>query len=272
MIEARGITVAGELNLETNTLYQTKKDCRRPGSWVLGKSGMDMMGARIGQITMTDPRSWPLYLSLTNARIDGFQPEGGLALSVEALDLDRNRNFWKRLLPSSYKSKATQWFETWLDSTQRQSYDPSPYQEVINFLEKTGDSTGADSIYIAGKDRQRDRACEESNILNFSTCFYLWAAFLVGYGRRLFIAILASMAFIIVGAFAFRNTETAHRTKIPLRWAYSFDMFIPLVRLRDKHYTEVDFSGNIRYYLYLHKLAGWILGTFIVASIVSLIK
>jgi hypothetical protein len=204
----------------------------------------------------------------------------------------KSGNLWHRLWPSSSQSPALEWFKVWLARTQA-PYDPSPYQQVITFLQKIGDSIGADFFYVESKNRERDRACDEMDILNFSGCFYLWAAFLVGYGRHLFIAVHVSTLFIVVGAFVFRGEEkpkfkspylpfaspsgTESRIKvssahIPLRWAYSFDMFIPLVKLRDRHYKDVDFSGKIRYYLYAHKLAGWVLGSFIVASIVSLTK
>jgi hypothetical protein len=48
-------------------------------------------------------------------------------------------------------------------------------------------------------------------------------------------------------------------------------MFLPLVKLRDEHY-KIDLDGGTRYYLYGHKIAGWIIGSFIVAGISGLTK
>ena len=48
------------------------------------------------------------------------------------------------------------------------------------------------------------------------------------------------------------------RNKIPWGIAYSLDMLLPIIKLRDMHY-EIDLSGWARYYFYAHKLAGYVL-------------
>ncbi|GJH29294.1 hypothetical protein [Caballeronia novacaledonica] len=250
---------------------------------------------------MTDLDDWPKTLRLTSAQVDSFLPE------ASADEIGRVRQWWEELFFP--ESKSVKWFTEWLALTQHEQskhpeqpektelpkhFDPGPYQQVINFLQKTGDTSGLDTIYIRSKNEERHQACKDSNILTFPGCVYLSAAFLVGYGRRLVIAVIASILFVVFGAYVFRKqekpkfkkkfiaptvtdsvspaTHTPSDEYVPLRWAYSFDMFIPLIKLRDKHYNDVDFTGKIRFYLYAHKLAGWILGTFIVASIVSLTK
>ncbi|TCF96875.1 hypothetical protein BZM26_34910 [Paraburkholderia strydomiana] len=58
---------------------------------------------------------------------------------------------------------------------------------------------------------------------------------------------------------------------MPHGYAYSFDMLLPLIKLRDKHY-DIDIESSARYYFYFHKLAGWALGSFIVAALAGLTK
>ncbi|WP_166656257.1 hypothetical protein [Paraburkholderia sp. BL10I2N1] len=58
---------------------------------------------------------------------------------------------------------------------------------------------------------------------------------------------------------------------MPFGVAYNFDTFIPLVRLRELHY-KIDITSGARYYFYFHKLAGWVLGSFLVAAVTGLTK
>ncbi len=48
-------------------------------------------------------------------------------------------------------------------------------------------------------------------------------------------------------------------------------MLLPIVKLDENHYT-VPMSGWQRYYFYLHKLIGYVLGLFIVAGISGITK
>ena len=41
---------------------------------------------------------------------------------------------------------------------------------------------------------------------------------------------------------------------------------LPLVRLREKHYS-IDLAGRARYYFYFHKIMGWVLASFFVAGL-----
>ena len=58
---------------------------------------------------------------------------------------------------------------------------------------------------------------------------------------------------------------------MPWGISYSFDMLLPIVRLRDQHYS-VDLEGWPRYYFYVHKIVGWALASFLVAGLSGLTK
>ena len=53
---------------------------------------------------------------------------------------------------------------------------------------------------------------------------------------------------------------------MPFGLAYSFDKLLPIVRLREKHYT-IDLAGLTRYYFYVHRMIGWALASFLVAGL-----
>jgi hypothetical protein len=58
---------------------------------------------------------------------------------------------------------------------------------------------------------------------------------------------------------------------MPYGFVYSFDQFLPLIRLSEKNY-EISVANRWRYYFYIHKLAGWILGSFILAGLAGVTK
>jgi hypothetical protein len=52
--------------------------------------------------------------------------------------------------------------------------------------------------------------------------------------------------------------------------AYSFDRFIPIVRLRHYHYASIDLRGWLAYYFYLHQFMGFFLASLLIASFTGL--
>jgi hypothetical protein len=52
---------------------------------------------------------------------------------------------------------------------------------------------------------------------------------------------------------------------------YSFDTLLPLIKLRELHY-EIEVAGRQRYYFYIHKIFGWLLGIFVLGAFSGLIK
>ena len=47
--------------------------------------------------------------------------------------------------------------------------------------------------------------------------------------------------------------------------SYSFDMLLPIIRLRESHY-QVDLKTWARYYFYFHKIMGYVLASFLIAG------
>jgi hypothetical protein len=53
--------------------------------------------------------------------------------------------------------------------------------------------------------------------------------------------------------------------------AYSFDLLLPIIRLREKHY-QMDLNPWVRIYFYFHKIMGYVLASFLIAGIAGLTK
>ena len=70
------------------------------------------------------------------------------------------------------------------------------------------------------------------------------------------------------------STIVWHRIpqRLPLAIAYSVDMLLPIIKLRELHYTGVELSGWERYYFFLHQLAGYLLVIAFAAAIPELLN
>lgn len=51
---------------------------------------------------------------------------------------------------------------------------------------------------------------------------------------------------------------------------YSLDMLLPVIQLRERHYTDVDLITWVRYYFYIHKVIGYVLVFFVIAGLSGL--
>jgi hypothetical protein len=48
-------------------------------------------------------------------------------------------------------------------------------------------------------------------------------------------------------------------------------MLLPIVRLRDSHYS-IDLKGWAQYYFYVHKVMGYVLASVLIAAVAGLTK
>jgi hypothetical protein len=250
----------GDNTYHDNDMPKVRKnlpwDCSET-QWTGPSSRLDLSGAHIDEIHVpVSMKVWPKDLILSGFSFQDFHVDDKLGPIQNA--------------------STMQYFNCWLGRTATQRFDPWPYREVADFLQKTGDDGASRAVGIGGKNRERAQACKSTlSLSGFEygpTCIYLWLSFLIiGYGYRLYLSVIWSAVFIISGAIIFRHMKDSRDSEIPIGLAYSFDMFLPLVKLRDKHY-DLDVKSRARYYLYVHKLAGWVLGSFIVAALSGLTK
>jgi len=153
----------------------------------------------------------------------------------------------------------------WIEWLERQEYSPEPYEYLASILAKQGYKDKAEDILYAGKNRELESTPFPANIK-------LWLErVLIGYGYRTRYAVMWVSGFIILGAIVLRFSGEGRRNRMPYGIAFSFDMLLPIVKLRDYHYT-VDLKGWARYYFYFHKLMGYVLASFLIAGLAGLTK
>jgi len=158
---------------------------------------------------------------------------------------------------------ADEWFPGWLAKSS-DGFNPQTYERVRLYLVSVGEVGAATKVGFAGKTLEFLDSCQSGF---FAKCLYLAAyGATTGFGFYPWFAAIWTLLFVYLGAQVFRRTPEAVREHMTRGYAYSFDTFLPLVRLRERNY-DIDIEGKARYYFYFHKLAGWVLGSFLVAAI-----
>jgi hypothetical protein len=147
----------------------------------------------------------------------------------------------------------------------QKSFSPQPYEQLALVFQNQGYADDARAIRYAGRERERS----ESGGLRYAWLTTLdWA---IGYGHQIERALGWTIGLIFLGAIVLRISGEGPKHGLPVGLSYSFDMLLPIIKLRDAHY-EIDLKGWPRYYFYVHKVAGFVLASFLVAGISGLTK
>ncbi len=227
--------IRGELGLNT------RKDT--PTKWQEG-ANLTLRNTEVGALQDL-PNTWPENLDLngfTYSHLGGFATGDGNDMAT-----------WD-----------IAWLTEWLEK--QKSYSPQPYEQLASVLRRAGYEDKANDILYAGRQRERK---EEASWPRWA--WLVAQEVVIGYGYRIYFAFGWVILFVGVGACIFRSTREARFNRMPYGIAYSFDMLLPLVKLRENHYS-IDLKGCARYYFYFHKLAGYVLASFLIAGLSGLTK
>lgn len=232
---------------------------------------VDITGARIGsELRLGSARHPPAIwqagaaLILRNASVDTIQDLG----DAWPDRLDLNGFNYQRLggisatEQDSLLERSLKWFKAWLGS--QEHYAAQPYERLAICLKNNGKSEMATAIRYAGSERERR---ESRGWLR-----YIWLTifkYSVGYGYRPWLALGWAAALVVLGAKVLQISGEGLKNNMPYGFAYSFDMLLPIVKLRDWHY-KVDLAGCARYYFYVHKIMGYLLASFLIAGLSGL--
>ena len=91
-----------------------------------------------------------------------------------------------------------------------------------------------------------------------------------GYGLRYFYALIWVAGLALVGTFILHRAKEEDKGGIKLGFWYSLDMLLPIIHLRERHYTDVDLNTWAKYYFYFHKIMGYVLISFVLAGLSGL--
>jgi hypothetical protein len=233
-------------------------------------SQVDMTGARIGgEFRLGSARHSPAIwqtaaaLILRNASVDTIQDLS----NAWPARLDLNGFTYKSLGGFATEQdpmleRPVEWFEAWLGKQDR--YAAQPYERLASCLKNHGKSEMATAIRYAGSERERKESSGRLRKIWLTIFKYS-----VGYGYRPWRALGWAAAFVLLGAAVLHISGEGLRNNMPYGFAYSFDMLLPIVKLREWHY-KVDLEGWARYYFYGHKIMGYLLASFLIAGLSGL--
>jgi uncharacterized protein YjbI with pentapeptide repeats len=281
--------VTGKLNCDSVDVGETVFLCRG----ATFSDPINLMFAKIGQNLELAEGNFGKQVDMTGARIVGelrlgsarhspavWQPDAALILRNVSIDTIQDlSDAWPariELNGFNYQSlgglHATQkdsmldrpigWFKAWLGKQER--YAAQPYERLASCLRNNGKSEMATAIRFAGCERERKEASGWWRKIWLTVFKYS-----VGYGYRPWRALGWAVVFVLLGAAVLHISGEGLRNNMPYGLAYSFDMLLPLVKLRESHY-KIDLLGWARYYFYAHKIMGYLLASFLIAGLSGL--
>ncbi len=165
--------------------------------------------------------------------------------------------------PHAMKVTRAEALTGWL--ARQEPFSPQPYVQLAGVLRQSGDNETAKAVLFAGKQREWEAAGP-------------WAKFLLslqflftGFGLYPYVAFGWVLGLIASGAviFPLDPSEEVRRLSGLQRTIFSLDMLIPAVQLRH-HHAQIELKSWVRYYLYGHKLMGYLLLSFLAAAILGL--
>jgi hypothetical protein len=197
--------------------------------------------------------AWP-----DNLHLDGFSYKKWRA----AKEGDRREEFTTR--------DVQQWFIPWL--RKEKIYSPEPYRQLAAAFRDAGLEDKAMQILFKGKQRERHILRPFSKFLSTLSLIF------IGYGYHYEYSVYWCAGFVLCGVLVLtftREGRDCRRQNPDFGYSdlffFSLDAFLPFVRLRNR-FGDIDFKSWIRFYFYVHRLAGYVIGSFILAGLAGITK
>lgn len=210
---------------------------------IIGGNGLNLSGTRVGTFLM-GPDSLPVRTDLRGFSYGDFLVllEGGKC---------------ENLIFSTFKLS---------ELLKKSPFSPQSYELLANILDRQGQKEKAKELRFMLKKEEHLRASGFDWI-------WKWILYvLVGYGLKPYYAAMWALFFIVLGASVFKKDPCVAELGGKFGISYSFDMLLPIVKLREKHYKIELLKAWRRHYLYFHKLVGYIIGVFLLAALTDLLK
>jgi len=220
------------------------------------EKALNLSGATVGgRLVLDENTKWSKDASLNLRDVSiGSLPDLKASSWPPKLDIDG----------LTYRSVgAVEEFREWFGKSER--YTPRQYEQLALVTQGQGDRNLATAIRYLGRERERSEATGRE---------WVWLTTLkwvIGYGYYPYLSVIWVIAFVVIGALILRLSGEGPLNAMPYGVAYSLDMLLPIIRLRDSHY-EIDLKTWARYYFYFHKIMGYVLASFLIAGLSGLAK
>lgn len=179
----------------------------------------------------------------------------------------------------------------WLRKAQAGQFSPQPYEQLAQVQRRMGFTEYATEVSI---ERARREAHARKGTASWWRCSFDWLyGHIVAFGYRPSRALNYAAVVWVVGAllisvghengafYRTKGSDTAtpeQQSRYPRLYClpYSAEVMVPFLRLRQEEFWAPNhatkFGVFLQYYLWLHALAGWLFGTFLIASVTSLVR
>ena len=248
--------------------------------------GLDLTGSRIEGELRLGSSNWPdiEWESYKDENKDSYAPQLTLR-NTSVGTLQDTKDTWPDHLEREFEGltydrlgglgtseqekpdeRGSSWFVEWL--AKDKSYSPQPYRHLAGVFRAAGHEDMADDILVAS----RDRELGESKPSQFKW-WRLWMLKLFigyGYGWRFFWALAWVAGLAALGTVILHMAKENNRRSMKLGFLYSLDMLLPIIHLRELHYTDVDLNTWAKHYFYFHKIMGYVLIFFVLAGLSGL--
>ncbi len=263
-----GSQIKGEFRLGSNSDQHPNVNWRAGAKLTLRNTEVGTLQDRFDR---DRDDAWPQELELdgfTYSRLGGMAGDGASEMTVRDLG----------------------WFEKWLKK--QKLYSPQPYEQLAGVFRKAGQTQKEIAILYESKERERAQA-RGLDLLQLTLLKHF-----IGYGYETisriicWVIIFTGIGTIILRVSkhapfnsVFENTPPVIPQKLynyfphnvirtielylPLI-AYSFDRFLPIIKLRYYHYSKIDLRGGVAYYFYFHQFMGFVMASLLIASLTGL--
>jgi hypothetical protein len=190
------------------------------------------------------PDAWPTTLDLegfTYQRLGGYRESESNDVAARSADS----------------------FIAWLGK--QKQYSPQPYRTLSDVLRAAGFPDKAKEVLYAGYLRE----WHDSTGLDWFWQAMRWA--IIGFGLYPQRSALWILGLVPLGAFivGFEPQVRLRAMRVIDRLIYSLDALLPFVTLRAEH-NSFDLQAWPKYYLYFHKVMGYVLIAFLLSAVTSL--
>jgi hypothetical protein len=257
MVDLTGTKSDGDFNLSGST-FNSSVDMSE--AQIGGELSLEFNDDKHGRSEVTWSKD--AVLTLRNAKVDLIPNSSEIWPANIVLD-----GFTYRGLSSNGVSEGEKPM-TDVVVAKSDNFSPQAYEQLATVLQNEGETARARKVLYALRKAERAHAQDPWRRAGLTVLDWF-----IGYGYYLQRALYWAVVFWFIGGVVMFASGQYRRFGLgPLgSFVYSFDMLLPIIRLREKNY-DIDIDGPPQFYFYFHKIMGYILASFLIAGLAGLAK